>query len=373
MKTFSTKVTAVVAFVLILLVSCDLDQFEEYGWKPTLLGPLLKTRIDYYDLEELIEIRTEYDINVGTLEDASGNNYPENEEVDVDEIDPLGKFPSQFRSMFTTDDGQTFVKSAIIQEFKARASFNNVFPIPIGAGTRIVIRDSENTDNVLLTHPIDTDVAPGESYAIDIDIFDETEVSGTLEFFIIDFQSPGGDNVTFTGEDFIVHFEVDLLNIKEVNLVPDLSYAIERSNPFSLEIEEGDVDAYDGSIYLWVTNAFPTQFDLSIALLDSSGGSEEVIHEFFMTDEEEGDGNGMYTIEAADLDGQGNVVNPKESDRITLVEIKDIPEISRANKIRITGTFSTGVDYDQYVLTDETYIDILITTKMQIDASKAGN
>lgn len=374
MRSTCTKLFASVLLALVLLASCDLNQFEEYGWKPTLLGPLLKTRIDYYDLEDLVDIRTEYDINAGDLEDDDGNKYPENQEIDVPPFGPLPKFPSQYRKMFTTDDGETFVQSAIIERFKAQASFNNVFPIPIGEGTRLVIRDSANTDNIILDHPIERDVAPGETYSIDINIEEVTEITGTLEFYIEDFQSPGKDNITFTGEDFIVNFEVELLDIKELNLVPDLSYSIERSNPFELNIEEGEVDAYDGSIYLWVTNAFPTQFDLSIALIDSTGGTDEVVHQFFMDEEGEGNGNGLYTIDAAELDDDGRVLNPVESDRVTLVEIKDVPELNRANKIRVSGVFKTDqAPPAQYVLTDQTYIDVLITTKMQIDPSKAGN
>lgn len=369
-----TKLIALPLLMGMIFSSCDLNQFEEYGWKPKLLGPILKTQIDYYDLEELIDIRTDYTINAGTLGDAdASNDYPENEEIDVDPFGPLGDFPPQYRRLFTTDDGRSFVISAIIEEFRATVTFNNVFPIPIGEGTKLVIRDSTDQSVVLLDHPIEREIAPGEDYQLDLTILEEKEISGTLEFFITDFNSPGGEGVTFTGEDFIVNFAVDLIDIKLVNLVPDLSYAIESNNPFQLDIEEGEVDAYDGSIYLWVTNAFPTQFDLRMVLLDSTAsGNDAIIHEFFIDEDDLENWNGYYSIESAELDMDGNVISPREAERVTLAHIKDIPGVSRANQLRVTGTFSTsGAPPTQYVLTDETYIDILITTKVEIDPSKA--
>lgn len=343
------------------IYSCEnLDTFAELGWKPEILGPIVNTNVNYYDFEELINSRKEYTVNAGSMPEEYAN--PPFPLPFIPPFGPMEKFESQYLNIFT------YANKVKIDSLDATISFVNTFPIPIGAGTRIVMRDSVDTNKVVLDHTIERDVESGDSYDIELVNADQHEITSTLELYVDDFQSPGTDGpAKFNNEELIITLTVEFLKIDYAEIKPNIVYQISDTVAFDIgTIDTSDYAAYSGNLFMFVENSFPTSIDLELILQDELNNPIDT----FFTDDPF---NGLYTIEAGAVNqSTGEVISGVESEKVTLLDLdNDIESISSAKFIAVRAVLRTGPNPPEfYVMNENSTFNLLITADIAIDPSK---
>ncbi len=338
----------------------DLDTLSDYGWKPEYLGPVVNSNVNYFDLDDLVTTSTDYEVTAGSLEDVipgavEGATFPF-----IPAIPKLAKFDSEYFNFFE------FAQTIGVDTLDATISFNNIFPFPMGAETRIVIRDSADPSNVLIDHSVTRDVPFGDSYEFNIQLSDVL-ISSTTEIFVVDFNSPGTQSqATFSSDVFSIKLTMNILDLNRVDLNPEISYELLDTAEFDI----GDIDttsyaAYDGFLYMFMTNSFPTSLDVQITLINDAGDVEYV----FFSDREDS----TYVIDAGVVDEEtGEVISEVESGKVQLVNIQeDLEAIDRGTWMVVRAVLKTGPNPPtKYVLTDMSEMHMLITADIAIDPSK---
>lgn len=78
-------------------------------------------------------------------------------------------------------------------------SLANFFPIPIGAGTVVTMRNTRDTGtaNIVGTAVVPATIAPGATFSFNIDVYNKS-LSDSVYFFLDNFISPPYNNVIFT-------------------------------------------------------------------------------------------------------------------------------------------------------------------------------
>lgn len=322
---------------------------------------MLKTRIDFYDFDDLTFGQTDYEVRAQA---NLGSNIPNfGIPVPIPSFGPLSAFPSEFLQI------GNFVNQVRIDTSDVTISFSNTFPFPIGAGTEIVIRDSANTSTELVRHVIPNDLASGAPFELDVQV-NNLLISNTLEIFVDQFQTPGTTtpvNVNTTDE-LAITVTVNLLVIDFAEILPDIDYSIDVATEFSLDLDTADFAAYTGSLFMFVDNAFPTNMNLQIALLDADSN---IVFTFF-----EDLPNETFQLAIGAVDGAGNVIEPSSSGKVELFQFDDnLENIQRLNQgeiMSISASFDTpnATVAPVFILEDSSAIDLLITADIQIDPSK---
>ena len=360
MKLFISK------YLLILLVfalaGCKVDELKDLGIKPNILGPVVKTTIDYEDFEDLTFGQTQYEIGANT---NLSDTLPDQAFQTAVIIPPFKlegqKFPSEFLEL-----GE-YAERILIDTANIVISFENTFPFPIGADTRIVIRDEADTSNIVVDHAVREDVPSGESYFFSVKPSDLL-ISNTLEIFVIDFQSPGTNEPTQVDEDaeLAITIEVKILVIDRAEILPNKQYEIENVSDFEIDIDTNDTQAYSGLLWFKLDNGFPTEVDLELEALDEN---DNITYKFFNDSIQ----NGVLSLPAGATDGIGNVIAKTSSGWLELLNLQneDIQKIVEARKLRIKGTFITPNGPDAiYIIDAESAVDLVITADITIDIDK---
>ena len=340
-------------FFLTFFVSCETDEIEELGWKPEVLGPIGNTTLDFYDFEDLLFASSTYE--VGAL-DLQIPDFEFNTPIPVPPLGPID-LPPEYLSI------SDFFESITVDSALISITIKNIFPLPIGETTKIVARDSASGE-LLFQHAITQDIAPGEEYEVPLYLRDAT-VSSTMEFSVEDFVSPGGDDLTVTGNTLEVEVDIEFVVIQEVVVKNDINYEVAVDTvDFDLSFEEiKDTAAYSGYLSIFFDSYFPTSMVMSLVLLDEN---DVPVYNFF--DQEPSD---VLVIPAAPVDAQGNATDKSEVDLINYIDIdEDIALIEKGKKMVVSGVVITAPTPDQFIITEESEIGILITGRIKVDPTK---
>lgn len=359
MKSYVLKNVILICF-LSSIIGCNTDELKDLGIKPNILGPVVKTTIDYTDFEDLTFGQTEYEIgaNANLSEIIQAFQTP----IIIPPFGPIEEpFPSEFLEL-----GE-YAERVLIDTANIEISFLNSFPFPIGKDTRIVIRDEDDTSNVIVDHAILNDVPPDERYFFSI-MPNDLLVSNTLEIFVVDFQSPGTEDTTTVDEnaELSILIEVKILVIDRAEILPDKEYDIENTSDFELDIDTNDTQAYDGILWFKLENGFPTSIDLEIEILDEN----DIVTFKFFSDSVR---SGVLTIDAGATDGVGNVINNTSTGWFELFNLnnQDIQLLVDGKKMRVKGKFVTPDGPDPiYIIDRESAVDLVITADLTIDVDK---
>ncbi len=343
---------------LTIITSCEnLDDLADLGLRPNILAPALKTEIDVYDFDKLLNQNSKYVIPFSEIANESpvtitpGTTVPFTPEMTFS--DPL---PSQYLNIFD------IAERIFLDTVNATLTFKNTFPVSILPNTRFVLRDSANPSNILFSHqiPTGTKVSPGEEYRFDF-ISSKDTVESTLEFFVDDLHLEEGNNVTFTGEDFVVNLNVKVVDIDKAELKNNVSYKDTAVHLFNINIPNPeDTSAYSGSLSIFLTNKYPAGFDLRLELLDEN---ENFIFSVF--------GDSSLFLNHAPLDPNGNVVGETTTEKLNFIKVEDIRNLNAVKKMRVMVELLTPPTPETVILNEVTTIDLLITADIKIDPSNA--
>lgn len=343
---------------LTIITSCEnLDDLADLGLRPNILAPALKTEIDVYDFDKLLNQNSQYIIPFSAIADESpipinsGTTIPFFPGYDGSGV----VLPSQYLNIFD------IAEKIYLDTINATLSFVNTFPVSILPETRFVLRDSAN-QTIIFDHTIleGTKVLPNEKYIVNF-IRSKEVIQSTLEFFVRDIHLDEGTNVTFSGDDFIVNLNVKVVDIDKAELKNNVSYKDTAIHAFEINIPNpGDTSAYSGSLSIFLTNKYPAGFDLRLELLDEN---ENFIFSIF--------GDSSLFLKNAPLDAGGNVIGETTTEKINFINVQDINNLNAVKKMRVMVELLTPPTPETVILNEVTTIDLLITADIKIDPSNA--
>lgn len=330
--------------ILILLIfSCKPIDPEKIDWRPEVLAPILKSNLEIYDFEDLIFTGTEYKAEAGDLQIPE---YVPNIPIPV--VPPINGIPLPPDYLKLSD----FFNLIVVDSAAINLNFNNVFPIPIGKDTRMTIRDSI-TKELISEHLFIRDVPAGENYSFDFLIFDK-QISQTIEVAIEEFNSPGGQNVTFDNETLVINVLIQFVKLDRVEVLNDITYSDTSFSDINLNLN-GSSNPYNGSLSLFLDNNFPSEFKIRLDLYDDN---ENFIFSFF--------GEDGVRVESGVVDATGNVIENTKFELLEFVNTDDIPLIESASQIRIIADFSTGSTPNINIINERSYIELIISGDVEV-------
>ena len=340
---------AVVITLLFTLSSCEgLDDLAELGLRPHILAPALKTEIDIYDFEKLLTQSTDYNVEIGNIPVVTGTTIPY-----FPGYGPSSELPPEYLNIF---DIANEIK---LEELVATISFNNNFPVSILPGTTILLQDSAN-GNEFLTHVLQDTVYPGTVFSIPVKKQNIT-ISSTIALSIDKLTLDEGFFVEFSDEDFIVNLNITLIDLDQVSLKNDIEYEDVAIHPFDINIPDaGDTSAYTGTLSIFLTNKYPAGFELKMDLLDKD---DNTIFKIF--------GDSSLFVEHATLNADGFVIGATSAQKLDFINIENINNLNTVEKMRVAVVLKTPPSPSKAILTEITTIDMLVTTDIKIDPTKA--
>jgi hypothetical protein len=221
------------------------------------LLPIAKTSVGFQNIKEISKI--DFEVYVSPAELGFASNTP----IDIPsfEIQTLGPYVKQLPSI---------VKTIQYDSLLFTIELVNGFPITLGAGTTISFRNSPAIadDNLLFKWIIDEPTLPGQ-------VVNLTTVSSSNHFneniyiYVEDLQSPGGNNVVFSGFPLSISTEFEVIDLNYIEL--HTGNEILSIDTLSISIEEpGDTFgvATGGVATIYFDNLLPAHQRFQAYFLD---------------------------------------------------------------------------------------------------------
>jgi len=210
--------------VVITLAGCQKDQLSTvYGdW----LFPIAKGSISLYTLKELRNLQ--YDIDIPALSIGQPVGIPIS--APGLQIDHVGPFAVQISPWLHRMDIDTL-------EFSG--SLHNIFPIPIGAGTRISMRRTRDTaaGNIVGSTTVLTNVPPGSLFSFNIRVMNKT-IGDSVYFFLDNFTSPPYNNVVFTNASTQLSIKLKVITASYVEAYTGKTFSSIDTSDFSTNTDD---------------------------------------------------------------------------------------------------------------------------------------
>lgn len=183
-----------------------------------------------------------------------------------------------------------FIWRVSVDSLNLQLTVQNNFPIPIGQGTRVVLRRTKDTtskNNVIHSFQLNETIQPGQtSSPIDITA-SNLAITGDVYLYLENFNSTGGTNVTITEtSEAIFKFNVRILLVDRASIKTNKKLAQKDTLQIEVTQENDELDEQNasGTITLFVENGLPFQagfqfymLDANKMLLDSIFTSQQII------------------------------------------------------------------------------------------------
>jgi hypothetical protein len=210
-------------------------------------------------------------------------------------------------------------------------------------------RDS-STGDVMWQHAFTRDVPPNDIYE-GTEIILNKKLTSDLEMQVINFGSPGGNQVVFQDVELEVAVYLDVLVLDRALVRPGKTYELVVDS--RLEVDLGDTGANsdaEGYLSLFFENTLPASATMTIELQDEN---HNVIYSFF--------GNDPFVIAAPTIDGNGVVTGVTESKLVNHFDINDLPNLEQARYIYSSTVFHTPAHGVDLIVKDQNYLKIILS------------
>jgi hypothetical protein len=265
--------TATLLFLVAMTASCKKDKTNdlEGAW----LFPIAKGNLSINSFSDLKNLR--YQIEVPALSIGQPINIPISSPGL--HISHVGPFP-----VLITD----WLHRVDIDTLKFSGSLNNFFPIPIGEGTVVSMRNSRDTSaaSIVGVATIASPVEPGESFGFDIEVYNKT-LGDSVFFFLDNFNSPPYNNVVFATTPARLEIQLNVVTAKYVEIYTNKSFSARDTSAFSTNSENVDNSgglsdtSLSGVINVFTDNGLPANVSGQFYFLDES--RTQVLDSFFLS------------------------------------------------------------------------------------------
>lgn len=281
-------------FLLLILGVCACEKDKTTELEGEWLFPVAKGTLSLNSLSSLKNLQ--YHIGIP----AQSISQPVNIPVSSPglRLAHVGPFPVQI-----TD----WLRRLDVDSLAFSGSLNNFFPIPIGAGTQVVMRTSRDTSsnaNIAGAATIPTTVPPGGRFSFDIQVLKKT-LGDSVFFFLEQFNAPAYNNVTFTTTATTLDITLKVLTASYVEVYTDKRYTSSDTVEFSAGSDDqigahtsGALSdtATTGVINVFADNGLPSFASIQLYFLDDT--KTRVLDSLFSP--------AAFMVEGGHTDGAGN-------------------------------------------------------------------
>lgn len=244
-------------------ISCtkNLVVEDDDVWESDWLAPLIKTRFTMDQLRELND--TKYEFNIPAID----LGFAENILVDVPalNISRLGPYQAPVSD---------WVKEIQIDTLAIEVELTNIFPIPIGAGTKLVLRNSTDTLNlssIIAQIDIQQDIPAGGIFKTEIKSIQST-IGSNLYFYLDAFHSQGGNQVSFTSNPCKIKMNLKVIDLKRIDLYTNQQ--VVSTDTFKVELGDTLSSVNDtlatGILDVMITNGLPVSSNMQLYFLNAN-------------------------------------------------------------------------------------------------------
>lgn len=312
-------------------------------YRPHYVGPLAYVEMDPLEILDLIDKKSTYTVLPTSLFIPG---FAVGTTINVPPLGPIDIKPNY------TDLADMFSEISV-NEAVIRIEFTNTFPITINAGTAIVGRDSASGIE-LFRHVLPIAVTPGQFYEATESAYNKSLFSD-LEVQIVDFTSPGGNEVIFSGDPLEIDITIEVLDLDVVRLRPEKTYTLEFDTPVDLSFNADSVDGdVSGYLSVFLRNNIPTAVTMSINFLDAQ---KDTIYKVFDT---------PAYIPAPTIDAAGNVSAYSELDLVNLVNLDTVDIANQAAYVYMKFFFETPAFANLMNVADGNYLRVQLSANVEI-------
>ncbi len=340
-------------FLFILLISifgCKKFQQPNPQLHPEWLAPIAKTSVTLETLSLLDS--TKFTRKIPSLD----LGFPTGITLNVPALyfSHLGPYP-----LAVSD----WIKEIQVHTLDLTISLSNSFPIKIGAGTIITIRnaaDTLNNQNIISQHALPNDVLPGETFIFNVQLNDKS-IDDTVFFYLDNFNSPAKNNVTFSNSPTFITVGLNIIAVDRIKFSPDKTKSIHDTSAFSIDSKTNtqavDDSTLEGKLVVYIDNAFPLNAVFQIYFLDAS--RRNVIDSLFE--------NGIR-LNAATTDASGSPLNVQHGVDSVLISSSHLQKIKLAKYAVTSLDLNTVNNQSQDVnANNETYLNIQIVGDLKMN------
>jgi hypothetical protein len=336
----------------ILLSACskyntDLNEFP--SWNSDWVLPLVKGKVSFENIKQLSNAKTSFDVPSIDIGYASGIqlNVPQ---ISIPEVGPYKQPLSDW------------IHAIEFDSLEIDLSFTNVFPIAVGAGTKFSFRRTPTTadpTNIIYQHTVASDIAPGQNYTFKVDVINNS-VSDTLYLYLEQFNSPGGNNVTFTTAPSKISIEVQIIDIKKVELFAN-KFVVERD---TIDIDFGNEDTETGgldtssygTVNFFIDHALPINCYTQIYFYDTVSNS---ISDSLLSS--------PLNLVGCTTDANGDPTSVNSSKTSFAISTQRIDKIKKSTKAIVSFRLNTqGYPPPYVMMSDKTYLKLQITGDLHL-------
>lgn len=261
-------------FALLFWTACSKDRDAELrgDW----LFPLAKGAFSINSMSALQNLQYDVDIPAVAL------NVPEGIAVSSPglRISHVGPFALQISDWLRRVDIDTL-------EFRGR--LDNFFPIPIGAGTRVTMRNSRDTSasSVVGEMVIGQDVPPGANFGFEINVYNKTLID-SVYIYLDDFRSPPYSNVTFSTRPSHLRISLGVVSASYLDIYTGKRFTSSDTTEFSAGSDDNpnqspiNDTSVRGQVNVFCDNGLPVGIRGQIYFLD--GSRTRVLDSMFASD-----------------------------------------------------------------------------------------
>ncbi|GDX52402.1 hypothetical protein LBMAG27_14490 [Bacteroidota bacterium] len=256
-----------------------------------------------------------------------------------------------------------WIKEIKVHTLDLTISLTNSFPITIGAGTIITIRNDADTlknQNIISQHALPNDVLPGETFTFNVQLNDKS-INDTVFFYLDNFNSPAQNNVTFTNSPSFITVGLNIIAVDLIKFYPDKTKSIHDTSDFSIDNKTNtqavDDSTVEGKLVVYIDNAFPLNSVFQIYFLDDS--KRNVIDSLFE--------NGI-NLSAASTDINGSPLSAQHTVDSVLISVAHLQKIKLAKFAVTSLDLNTLNNQSQEVnANNETYLNIQVVGDLKMN------
>ena len=271
-------------FLMAIGASCNKDKTSELDgdW----LFPIAKGNLSINSLSQLKNLN--YHIQIPALSIGQPENIPVSSPGL--QLSHVGPFP-----VLITD----WLHRIDIDTLEFTGSLNNFFPIPIGAGTIVSMRNSRDTgqSSIVGAATIAGTVLPGAVFSFDIRVFNKS-LGDSVYFYLDNFNSPAYNNVVFATTPAKLDITLKVITASFVQVYTNRTFASIDTAEFSA----GDNDnigthtsgtlsdtSTSGVINVFTDNGLPSNVRGQLYFLNDA--KTQILDSMFITDLKIGGGS----------------------------------------------------------------------------------
>ncbi len=249
------------------------------------------------------------------------------------QLQHVGPFPVQITDWLHRLDVDTL-------EFSG--NLNNFFPVPIGAGTKVVMRtsaDTSGTTNIAGTANIPATVLPGGLFSFDIKVLNK-QLGDSVFFFLEEFNSPPYNNVVFSTTATQLNITLKVITASYAAIYTNKTFSSIDTTEFSAGSDDqlgvhtsGTLSdtATSGNINVFADNGLPANTIVQLYFLNST--KTQILDSLFVPE--------SFTIAGGRTDGAGNATYVAPNSTKVPISRRKLDNIKQAAYVISNFRFNT--------------------------------